>query len=168
MASCGAHSSSEFQPPTVLTLPKSIAEEAPEKDGPRAGRPPRVLDPLDGLLGERVRQRRTWLGWSSRQLGEAVGVSFQQIRRYEIGADRMSAAALIRICTAMGTSIGELCSGVGDGSGNEVIQAAEAGAARSAGRVLEDFLAIRDQVVRKQLTKLIASLAASSRRGQVA
>lgn len=109
-------------------------------------------------LGERVRQRRARLGWSSRTLGEAVGVSLQQIRRYERGADRMSAAMLIRLCGALGVTIAEVCDGLGwDG--------AESTAMPPVGRVdrlVADFVAIRDSAVRSQLARLVASMAASS------
>jgi len=93
-------------------------------------------------------------------LGDAIAVSFQQISRYETGSDRISAANLIRICDALRTSVGDLCAGIGGGAADPPDQPV-AGAIE---QLLEDFVAIRDPVVRTQLAKLVASLAVASSR----
>lgn len=51
-------------------------------------------DPIDIHVGARVRLRRTLMGFSQSQLGEAVGLTFQQIQKYERGANRISASML--------------------------------------------------------------------------
>ena len=51
-------------------------------------------DPVDVHVGNRLRQRRTLLGMSQERLAEAFGVSFQQIQKYERGANRISASRL--------------------------------------------------------------------------
>ncbi|MCB9957498.1 MAG: helix-turn-helix transcriptional regulator [Rhodospirillaceae bacterium] len=51
-------------------------------------------DPVDMHVGNRLRQRRTLLGMSQERLAEAFGVSFQQIQKYERGANRISASRL--------------------------------------------------------------------------
>ena len=56
----------------------------------RTGQP----NPIDIHVGRRVRQRRTLLGLSQEKLGEAVGLTFQQIQKYERGANRISASRL--------------------------------------------------------------------------
>ncbi len=50
--------------------------------------------PIDVHVGHRVRLRRTLLGMSRKTLGEALGLSFQQVRKYECGVDRISASKL--------------------------------------------------------------------------
>lgn len=50
--------------------------------------------PVDVHCGMRVRQRRTLLGMSQEKLGEAVGLTFQQIQKYERGANRMGGSRL--------------------------------------------------------------------------
>jgi len=55
------------------------------KDGP---------DPVDIHVGKRVRERRVSLGMSQRALGECLGLTFQQIQKYERGANRISASKL--------------------------------------------------------------------------
>ena len=46
-------------------------------------------DPVDIHVGSRVRQRRTLLGLSQEKLGEALGLTFQQVQKYERGANRI-------------------------------------------------------------------------------
>jgi transcriptional regulator with XRE-family HTH domain len=56
--------------------------------------PPGVPNPVDVHVGSRVRLRRTLLGLSQEKLGEAVGLTFQQIQKYERGANRIGASRL--------------------------------------------------------------------------
>ena len=57
-------------------------------------RVPGVPDPVDVHVGGRVRLRRTLLGLSQEKLGEAVGLTFQQIQKYERGANRIGASRM--------------------------------------------------------------------------
>jgi transcriptional regulator with XRE-family HTH domain len=64
-------------------------------------RRPRKTDPMAGVprlvdihVGSRLRQRRTLLGISQEKLGDAVGLTFQQIQKYERGANRVGASRL--------------------------------------------------------------------------
>ena len=57
-------------------------------------RVPGVPDPVDMHVGRRVRLRRTFLGLSQEKLGEAVGLTFQQIQKYERGANRIGASRM--------------------------------------------------------------------------
>ena len=56
--------------------------------------PPGVANPIDIYVGSRVKQRRTLLGMSQEKLGNAVGLTFQQIQKYERGANRIGASRL--------------------------------------------------------------------------
>ena len=58
--------------------------------------PPGVSNPVDVHVGGRLRLRRTLLGYSQEKLGEAVGLTFQQIQKYERGANRMGASRLFQ------------------------------------------------------------------------
>jgi transcriptional regulator with XRE-family HTH domain len=55
------------------------------------------IDPVDAHVGRRLRIRRTLLGISQTQLAEALGVSFQQVQKYDRGANRVSASRLYDI-----------------------------------------------------------------------
>ena len=57
--------------------------------------------PIDKAVGERIRLRRTLLGMSQEKLGEALGLTFQQVQKYERGANRVSASTLYRLCVAL-------------------------------------------------------------------
>jgi transcriptional regulator with XRE-family HTH domain len=50
--------------------------------------------PIDAIVGARLRQRRTLLGMSQEKLGEAIGLTFQQVQKYPRGANRISASRL--------------------------------------------------------------------------
>ncbi|MEO0914658.1 MAG: helix-turn-helix transcriptional regulator [Pseudomonadota bacterium] len=50
--------------------------------------------PVDVHVGKRIRHRRWMLGMTQQQLGEAVGIKFQQIQKYETGMNRVSASRL--------------------------------------------------------------------------
>jgi transcriptional regulator with XRE-family HTH domain len=56
---------------------------------------------IESLIGERIRFRRIQVGMSQEQLGEALGVTFQQIQKYEKGANRVSSGRLVRIAEAL-------------------------------------------------------------------
>lgn len=51
-------------------------------------------NPIDVHVGSRVRLRRTLLGMSQEKLGEAIGLTFQQVQKYERGANRIGASRL--------------------------------------------------------------------------
>lgn len=52
---------------------------------------------VDAHVGQRVRMRRTLLGMSQERLGEAIGLTFQQVQKYERGSNRISAGTLYRL-----------------------------------------------------------------------
>jgi len=57
--------------------------------------------PVDVHVGKRIRHRRWMVGMTQQQLGEAVGIKFQQIQKYETGMNRVSASRLWDIAHAM-------------------------------------------------------------------
>lgn len=58
-------------------------------------------NPIDVHVGSRVRLRRTLLGMSQEKLGDALGLTFQQIQKYERGANRVGASRLYDISRAL-------------------------------------------------------------------
>jgi len=59
--------------------------------------PPGTPNPVDVHVGGRVRLRRTLLGISQERLGDAVGLTFQQIQKYERGANRIGASRIYEL-----------------------------------------------------------------------
>src|ERR1700760_4526999 len=64
--------------------------KAPVRRRPKLDKP----NPVDVHVGSRVRLRRTLLGISQEKLGEAIGLTFQQVQKYERGANRIGASRL--------------------------------------------------------------------------
>ncbi len=62
-------------------------------------------DPVDVHVGRRLRLRRTLLGMSQEQLANSVGVTFQQIQKYERGSNRVSASRLYDISKVLGVPV---------------------------------------------------------------
>jgi transcriptional regulator with XRE-family HTH domain len=72
------------------TTPK----KAPGRKGSRGRTPSGKPNPIDVHVGGRVRLRRTLLGMSQEKLGEALGLTFQQVQKYERGANRVGSSRL--------------------------------------------------------------------------
>ena len=62
--------------------------------------------PIDAHVGARVRLRRTLLGMSQEKLGEALGLTFQQVQKYERGVNRVGASRLFDLACALNVPIG--------------------------------------------------------------
>jgi transcriptional regulator with XRE-family HTH domain len=73
-----------------------------------------MTNEIDQHLGKRLRQRRRTLGLTQQQIAEAVGVRFQQIQKYECGANRISAARLWLLAKALEAPVGAFFEGLGD------------------------------------------------------
>lgn len=64
-----------------------------------------MAHPVDEHVGKRIRQRRWLVGMTQQQLAEHVGIKFQQIQKYETGANRVSASRLWDIASTLDVSI---------------------------------------------------------------
>ena len=62
--------------------------------------------PIDAHVGSRVRLRRTLLGMSQEKLGEALGLTFQQVQKYERGVNRIGASRLFDLARVLDVPIG--------------------------------------------------------------
>ncbi len=71
-------------------------------DGDRGSREPGALD---ALIGSRMRLRRLLLNISQEQLGEMLGLSFQQIQKYEKGVNRISVGRLFEVASVLGVPL---------------------------------------------------------------
>ncbi len=80
-----------------------------------------MTNEIDKHLGKRLRMRRRSLGLTQQQIAEAVGVRFQQIQKYECGANRISAARLWLLAKALQAPVGVFF--------DDMAEDAEAGAA---------------------------------------
>lgn len=83
----------------------AVAEEKKSKRSP---------DFKDKILGSRMKAYREISGLSQSELGEAVGVTFQQIQKYEHGTNKISVVRLLEICDALKISITNVLNGLTD------------------------------------------------------
>jgi transcriptional regulator with XRE-family HTH domain len=65
----------------------------------------RGIGPIDAHVGARLRQRRTLLGITQTRLGEAVGVTFQQVQKYENGTNQNSASQLFGLSRVLNVPV---------------------------------------------------------------
>jgi transcriptional regulator with XRE-family HTH domain len=73
-----------------------------------ARKPEALADPIDIAVGARIRLLRKVRGLSQQALAEAAGVTFQQIQKYERGANRVSASMLSRIAGTLQAPVSEM------------------------------------------------------------
>lgn len=129
-------------------------------------------NPIDVHVGNRVRLRRMLVGLSQEKLGEQLGLTFQQIQKYEKGSNRVSASRLYQIAEILSVPVQFFFDDVPDdvaGSGNGAAGFGEASGGTGA---IMDFLnspegfqlskafsQIPDPAVRRRLIDLVKALA---------
>jgi transcriptional regulator with XRE-family HTH domain len=78
------------------------------KKAKRKTKSPRTPGAIDQYIGARMREGRRALGMTQESLGELLGVTFQQIQKYEKGRNRVSAARLFKICKALNVTLSSM------------------------------------------------------------
>ncbi|WP_425041209.1 helix-turn-helix domain-containing protein [Primorskyibacter sp. S187A] len=74
-----------------------------------------MAHPVDVHVGKRIRHRRWLVGMTQQQLAERVGIKFQQIQKYETGANRVSASRLWDIAEALDVPVSFFFEGIEEG-----------------------------------------------------
>jgi transcriptional regulator with XRE-family HTH domain len=113
-------------------------------------------DQIDVAVGARIRIRRRWMGLSQTQLAAALGVTFQQVQKYEKGSNRVSASMLVRSAKALETTVAALV-------GEDEIEPVEAAvytqlATPGAPDLLASFCRITDGESRRALLTIAKAL----------
>ena len=131
--------------------------------------PKKQASPIDVQVGTRVRLRRMLIGMSQERLGELLGLTFQQVQKYEKGVNRIGAGRLFQVAHILGVPIDYFYEGV-NGSSEGAPGFAEPGAGSppvmeflSSGEGLQltlAFMKIKDPKVRKRVLDLVKSLSA--------
>jgi transcriptional regulator with XRE-family HTH domain len=91
---------------------------------PKENDPDRFPNPVDRHVGLRIRLRRKELGVSQEKLADSIGLTFQQVQKYERAANRVSASKLWEMARALQTSIAYFYEGLGEPSAVEPPQMA--------------------------------------------
>ena len=145
------------------------------------GRKPRATrgrsNPVDAHVGSRVRQRRTLLGFSQERLGDALGLTFQQVQKYERGANRIGASRLHHISQILDVPVSYFFEDLSETPGAMEI-AAQQGlgerdvefehdpmAKRETLELVRAYYRIRDAKVRKRVFELVKSLGRAAQSG---
>ncbi len=115
----------------------------------------RTPNEVDLTVGRNVRRIRNMLGMSQEGLGAKLGLTFQQVQKYEKGTNRISASKLVAISHALDCSIGQLFADV-DASTNTVSLPHVSVAAL---KLASEFDKIASDTQRSAVVKLVESLA---------
>ena len=110
--------------------------------------------PVDVAVGNRVRELRTRAGLSQTDLGERLGVSFQQVQKYEKGVNRMGASRLIQICDALKVGISDIFDGIASISEAESKDLTDP----EAMRIARDIQRIDDDNMRLAIKQLVRTM----------
>jgi transcriptional regulator with XRE-family HTH domain len=131
----------------------------------------RRANPVDLHVGSRVRFRRMLIGMSQEKLGESLGLTFQQIQKYEKGVNRIGASRLFELGKALGVSVAffyEDAPGLGGAHVNPPLGFAESPSesyivdflgTRDGLELNKAFARITDPKVRRSVVDLVRSLA---------
>ena len=128
-------------------------------------------DPIDVHVGSRVRVRRTLLGMSQGKLGAALGLTFQQIQKYEKGANRIGSSRLYRLSRILDVPVafffdelpGDVSAeaeGLAD-SGQESFEPDRL-ARQETLQLVRAYYGISDSRLRKRIFELVKSIGKSS------
>lgn len=126
---------------------------------------------LDEHIGTRLRQRRALVGMTQEKLAEAVGITFQQVQKYENGANRISAGRLFEFSTILDVPVDYFYDGA-KGSRKSALGMAESGQAGFDGpedimqrketlELIRVYYSIQSPKLRKDLFNLVKSMAES-------
>lgn len=133
-------------------------------------------DPIDAYVGSRVRARRMGLRMSQSKLGQVIGVTFQQVQKYENGNNRIGASNLFKISRALGVDVAYMYEGLpqsatkgtptgGLSEGDAVAFEQDPMNSREAIELMHNYFRISAASVRKKLFQFVKSMADTERSG---
>lgn len=129
----------------------------------------KIPNPIDRHVGSRVRMRRMLIGMSQEKLGEALGLTFQQVQKYEKGTNRIGASRLQQIGAVLGVPVEFFFDGAPQGTvPDQAPGFAEAGGTAYVADFLSSsegvqlnraFVRIKDARIRRKIVELVNSIA---------
>jgi len=140
-------------PPKGITLPKKKA------------------NPVDAHVGYRVRLRRMLIGMSQERLGELLGLTFQQVQKYERGINRIGAGRLFEVSEILGVPISFFYEGI-DGvkassetNGDHPSAVMDFLSSSEGIQLSTAFMSIRDVKVRRRILDLVRTISGEHHNG---
>jgi transcriptional regulator with XRE-family HTH domain len=129
-----------------------------------------VTHPVDIEVGKKIRLRRAVVGLSQEALGEAVGVTFQQIQKYERGLNRVSSGSLFQFAKALSVPISYFFEDLDKSAAVKLSGAKklsedehEKMSSREAQEMMRAYYSIPDPRARKRAFELIKAIAAKEK-----
>ncbi len=129
-------------------------------------------NPIDVHVGSRIRLRRTMLGMSQEKLGESLGITFQQIQKYEKGTNRVGASRLQNISNVLNVPVSfffedapgdsSMAGGAGMAEANSSNYVVDFLSSSEGLQLNRAFVNIGDHKVRRKVVELVKALAADS------
>ena len=125
-----------------------------------------VPHPVDTHVGRRMRQQRELRGLTQVEIARQLGLSFQQVQKYESGANRISSSKMWQLCEVLDITPGYFFEGLegkrrGKGGGASQDAPQDGRSARQVLDLNKAFKQIDDTRVRRQVVQLVKSLARS-------
>src|SRR5690242_11339123 len=134
-----------------------------------------TFSPMEVRVGARLRLRRNMLGLSQEKLGEAIGLTFQQVQKYERGANRIGASRLHELSRVLDVPVSFFfddtdpvrAPAIPGGFAEPPVEAFESAPLRRRESIelVEAYFAIDDAAVRRRMFELAKALAAESAEG---
>jgi transcriptional regulator with XRE-family HTH domain len=127
--------------------------------------PPKPPNPIDVHVGRRIQMRRVEQRMSRATLGDFIGLTFQQVEKYERGVNRIGASRIQQICTALKIPVSFVFEGAPGSSPsvNGVPQyIVEFMTSAEGVRIVEAFSRITDPKVRSDLVRMVTNIANSA------
>jgi len=144
-----------------LKTPKTAHEP------PRYGRGTGIPNPIDVHVGKRVRMRRLFLGMNQETLANALGLTFQQVQKYEGGANRVSASRLSAMAEILGVPIQFFFGDLQLGDSKQTPEEQESRERMERPETIELvrlYYSISDVQVRQQFLEMVKAIAATTKR----
>jgi len=116
-------------------------------------------DPIDQLVGRNIRIRRLERGLSQTALAERLGLTFQQVQKYEKGANRVGSGRLFQIASVLGIPIAALFEGSGSAQDSPEQSLMDHLVEPQSMRLIQAFSEISDPEVRRALAQLVEKIA---------
>ena len=143
-----------------MSLLPRLGERArgkPDRPDPPAA--PRVVHPIDSFVGQRIRTLRVERRLSQTAVAGKLGLTFQQLQKYEKGANRISASKLFQIAEVLGVAVADLFDGVA-GSFGDAGDSPNGPPFRSKVDLLvaAELSRIDDKLIKRRLLALVAAL----------
>src|SRR5260221_7225616 len=148
-------------------LKRSVKELEEPKAPPKYGRGTGVPNPIDVHVGGRVRMRRLLLGMNQETLANALGLTFQQVQKYEGGANRVSASRLSAMAEILGVPISFFFGELPLGDSTQTPEEQETRERMERPETIELvrlYYAIPDPQVRQRLLAMVKAVAAATKR----